>query len=263
MTDRIAARPLSESTVLIVGGTSGVGLASALKFAERGVVNLVIVGRDAVRGEHAVALLKARFPTARVTYIAADANIAKEAVRVVAATQKVFGRIDALVNSTVGPYPPVLLHRMPIDDIEPTLRQQIMAPLLMSRAVLPAMREVGGGVILNVSSDAGKLATPGESVIGAAMAGIIMFSRTLAIEAKRDGIRVNCLTPSLIEGTLTNQRMMRDEFTSKLLDKARQAARLGVCSADDLAEMIVFLASPAASRVTGQTISVNGGISAA
>jgi 2-hydroxycyclohexanecarboxyl-CoA dehydrogenase len=163
----------------------------------------------------------------------------------------------------VGPFPPALLHNTSIDDIQPILLGQIMGPLLMSRAVLPTMREAGGGVILNISSDAGKLATPGEAVIGAAMAGIVMFSRTLAIEAKRDGIRVNALTPSLIEGTLTNDRMMQDPFATKLFEKARGAANLGVVVPEDMADLIVFLSSPQAARITGQAISVNGGISAA
>lgn len=258
-----AGRPLEDSVVLITGGTSGVGLATALRFAERNVKGIVIVGRTIERGNAATQAITRRYPGIGVEFVAGDANRPADATEIVAATLRRFGRIDVLVNSTVGPYPPVLLFRMPIEDIEPTLMQQIMAPMVMSRAVLTAMREGGGGVILNVASDAGKLVTPGESVIGAAMAGIIMFSRTLSIEAKRDGIRVNTLTPSLIEGTLTNERMMADPFAAKLLGKARAAARLGVCTPDDLADMIVFLASPQAARVTGQAISVNGGISAA
>jgi 2-hydroxycyclohexanecarboxyl-CoA dehydrogenase len=168
-----------------------------------------------------------------------------------------------LLNSTVGPAGPTLLHQIPIEDVEQILLAQLMGPLLMSRAALPYMRERGAGSIINVASDAGKLATPGESVIGAAMAGIIMFTRTLAIEAKRNGIRVNVLTPSLIDGTLTNARMMTQPFAVKLFEKARQAAGLGVAVAEDLAELVVFLAGPQAARITGQAISVNGGISAA
>ena len=135
----------------------------------------------------------------------------------------------------------------------------------MSRAALPFMSQTGSGCIINVSSDAGKLATPGESVIGAAMAGIIMFSRTMAVEAKRNGIRVNVLTPSLIEGTLT-ACPYADAGTpslTKLFEKARQAANLGVVVAEDMADFIVFLAGPQAAKITGQAISINGGISAA
>lgn len=256
-------RTLQDSVVLITGGTSGVGLASAKRFAEVGVRKIMIVGRDLGRGDDARKAVRGRQSGVDVQFISADVNRSAEALRVVEATVREFGRIDVLLNSTVGPYGPTLLHKLPIEDIEPILLTQTMGPLLMSRAALPSMRENGGGVILNIASDAAKLATPGESVIGAAMAAIVMFTRTLAIEAKRNGIRVNALTPSLIEGTMTNARMMADPFAGKLFEKARQAASLGVCVADDLADTIVFLASPQAARITGQAISVNGGISAA
>jgi 2-hydroxycyclohexanecarboxyl-CoA dehydrogenase len=257
------ARPLHDCTVLIAGGTAGVGLASAAKFAASGVRRLAIVGRDAVRGQRARGALLADAPDAEVLFVSADVNRPEEATGVAREVHGRLGRIDVLLNSTVGPFGPKLLHKIQIEDIEPTVRLQLMGPLIMSRAVLPYMREDGGGVILNVSSDAGKLATPGETVIGAAMAGIIMFSRSLALEGKRDGIRVNALTPSLIEGTLTHERVMADEFSSKLFTKAREAAALGVVRPEDMAELIVFLASPQAAKITGQTISMNGGISAA
>lgn len=173
------------------------------------------------------------------------------------------GSVDVLVNSTVGPFAPTLFHKIPLEDILPIIVQQLMAPLYTCRVVLPWMQESGGGSIINIASDAGKLTTPGETVIGAAMAAIIMFSRALAMEAKRNGVRVNVLTPSVIIGTRTNELMMRDPFTSKLFEGAMRAAQLGVVVPDDLAALIVFLASPEAARLTGQAISVNGGISAA
>jgi NAD(P)-dependent dehydrogenase (short-subunit alcohol dehydrogenase family) len=95
------------------------------------------------------------------------------------------------------------------------------------------------------------------------MAAIVMFTRALAMEAKRDGIRVNVLTPSLIVGTPTGDRVLAEGFSKKLFTKASTMAHLGVAEPDDLAGLIVFLARPEASRLTGQAISVNGGISAA
>jgi NAD(P)-dependent dehydrogenase (short-subunit alcohol dehydrogenase family) len=262
-TERRPPVPLAECAVVIAGGTAGVGLASAHKFAEQGVRQLMIVGRDGSRGQQAQAAVLSAHPQVDVQFLAADANRAEEAHRICESAHKRFGALHVMVNATVGAAGPTLLHQIPIGDIEDILLAQIMGPLLMSRAALPYMRESGTGAIINVASDAGKLATPGETVIGAAMAGIIMFSRTLAIEAKRNGIRVNVLTPSLIEGTLTNARMMKQPFASKLFEKAREAASLGVAVAEDLAGLIVFLASPQAAKITGQAISVNGGISAA
>ena len=152
---------------------------------------------------------------------------------------------------------------MAVEDIAGILMGQALAPMHMTRAVLPVMREQRGGAIINIASDAGKVATPGETVLGSAMAAIVMFSRTVAIEGKRDGVRVNAITPSLIMGTPTGERSLEGGFSAKLFTKALQQAHLGATVPDDLAGLIVFLASPAAARLTGQAISVNGGISAA
>jgi 2-hydroxycyclohexanecarboxyl-CoA dehydrogenase len=100
-------------------------------------------------------------------------------------------------------------------------------------------------------------------VIGAAKAAIVMFTRTIAIEEKRYGIRANALTPSLVYGTASTERITADGFSGKLFARAAQQAQLGVPTADDIAALTVFLCGPAAARLTGQAISVNGGISAA
>ena len=139
----------------------------------------------------------------------------------------------------------------------------VLAPVVTpARAVYPVMADQGGGCILLVASDAGKTATPGEVAIGAAMAGIAMFARAMAIEVKRQGIRVNCLTPSIVRGTSLYDKLMADPFASKLFQKAEAMAHLGVAEPEDLAHLATFLASPAAAKITGQTISVTGGISA-
>jgi NAD(P)-dependent dehydrogenase (short-subunit alcohol dehydrogenase family) len=119
-----------------------------------------------------------------------------------------------------------------------------------------------GSAIVNVASDAAKVPTPGESVIGAAMAGIAMFSRTFAMEAKRQKIRINVVTPSLVKNTLTHDRLMADRFSSKLFEKAIERAHLGVPDPADVAAAILFLLSPQSAKITGQVISVNAGISA-
>lgn len=254
---------LDTSGVAITGGTSGVGLATALRFAEAGVRRIALLGRNAERGEAARQAVMAAHPDAQVLFVAADANRVDQVNRAVGQVTAAMGSIDVLVNSTVGTFVPTLFHELPIEDVEPLLIQQMLAPLLMSRAVLHGMRERGGGVIINIASDACKVPTPGEAVIGAAMAGIAMFSRGLALEAKRSGIRVNTLTPSLIQGTLTYDRVMADPFSARLFGSAVKQAHLGVVEPDDLAGLIVFLASPQGARLTGQTISVNGGISIA
>lgn len=254
---------LNEASVLITGGTSGVGLATAIDFARAGVPRIGLNGRDAARGAAACAAVLAEVPSARVEFFGGDCNDGSQARSVCEGARAAFGSVDVLVNSTVGPYGPKLFHNIEFEEIHAMVIKQLMAPILTSRMVWPWMRERKMGVIVNIASDAGKVATPGESVLGAAMAGIIMFSRGLAIEGKRDGIRVNCLTPSIIEGTITYGKVMADEFSGKLFGKAVKMAQLGVVQPEDLAAMIVFLAGPHGARLTGQAISINGGISAA
>lgn len=248
-------------TALIVGGSSGVGLATAHRLAAQGIANIAIAARSTERGEAAAADLAAKGVDAR--FFACDANDPAAAVGLAAAVEAAFGGIDLLVVSTAAAVLPRLLGDIEPADISRILVDQAAAPMVMSRAVLPGMRARQSGAIVVVASDAAKSATPGETVIGAAMAAITMFARAMAMEVKRDGIRVNIVTPSLIGGTPIYERLMADEFSARLFGKAAKLASLGVADADDVAATIAFLCSPDAARITGQAISVNGGISAA
>jgi len=256
-------RAYSESAVLIAGGTSGVGLACALRFADAGVRRLALLARDAERGEAARLAVARHCPDAQVVFVAADACDADRTQAAVTAAHEALGTLDVLVSSVTGTYRPELLHRIPMTDIASILLTQALPPMLLTRAVLPVMAAQGGGSIVNIASDAAKVATPGESVLGGAMAAIVMFSRVAAIEAKRNGIRVNAVTPSLIAGTPTADHVLSDGFSKNLFEKAASLAHLGVAEPDDLASLVVFLGGPGAARLTGQAISVNGGISAA
>jgi NAD(P)-dependent dehydrogenase (short-subunit alcohol dehydrogenase family) len=249
--------------VLITGATSGVGLATAKQFVSAGVTKLMIVGRNEDRGRKALDAVRALAPKARIEFLSADVRSVEQALSTVQRATDALGSVDVLVNSTVSPYTPELLHNSPIESIGPTLVEQALAPMLMCRAVLPSMRERRGGAIINIASDAAKVPTPGETVLGAAMAAIVMFSRTLAMEAKRDGIRVNTLTPSLIAATGSWDRNMdKGGFSQKLFERVAKLAHLGLTQPEDLAALIVFLASPEAAHITAQVISVNSGISA-
>lgn len=256
-------RDYEESAVLIAGGSSGVGLASARGFLDAGVRRLALLGRNPERGEAARVSLLEHCPGAQVEFVAADAGDRTQVDRAVAEVQRSLGGLDVLVSSVTTTYKPELLHRTPPDDMAGILLGQALPPMLLTRAVLPFMREQGGGSVVCIASDAAKVATPGESVLGAAMAAIVMFTRVAALEAKRDGIRVNALTPSLIAGTATAENVLKDGFSKKLFEKAAEQAHLGVAEAHDIAAMVVFLGGPATAKLTGQAISVNGGISVA
>lgn len=256
-------RSYAEAAVVVAGGSSGIGLASALRFVDAGVRRLALMSRDPGRGERAAALVRARSAGTQVVHIPFDAAVPASVEQGIARAHDHLGAVDVLVSSISAPaYRPELLHLTPIDDLPEMLVAQACPPMLLSRAAVPIMAAQGGGSIVNVASDAAKAPTPGEAVLGAAMAAIVMFTRTLAIEGKRNGIRANVVTPSLVSGTPTTDRVLREGFSKRLFDKAALLADLGVATPEDQAELVVFLGGPAAARLTGQAISVNGGISA-
>jgi NAD(P)-dependent dehydrogenase (short-subunit alcohol dehydrogenase family) len=252
---------LSDAAIVITGGTSGIGLETAMQFIDAGARKVAINGRNAERGGKARDAIRARATGADVLFVQGDMGRTADAETLARQAVERFGRIDVLVTCAGGNHAPRLFHETPIEQVASTASDYLDATLHACRAALPAMM-VAGGAIINVASDAAKFPTPGESVIGAAMAGIAMFSRTLAMEAKRSGIRVNAVTPSLVADTMTYARVTEGGFSAKLFEKAAKAAHLGIAEPRDLAALIVFLASPQAARLTGQVISVNGGISA-
>jgi NAD(P)-dependent dehydrogenase (short-subunit alcohol dehydrogenase family) len=256
------AKPIEDSAVVVLGGSAGVGLETAMQLVERGA-RIVLLGRNESRGTVACAAVRERAPKADVRFVQVDASDADAAARSAEEARALHGSIDILVCATGPSHPPQLLHTIPITEMSLRIDEIILPPLHMMHAVLPAMREQKGGSIINVASDAAKTATPGETLIGAAMAAIVMFSRAAALEEKRHGIRINLLTPSLIAGTPGAALIANDPFAARLFEKAARMAHLGVAEAGDLAAMAVFLAGPAARRITGQAVSINGGISVA
>ena len=158
---------------------------------------------------------------------------------------------------TTGPsHPPQLLERVPIEAIQQRLNELLFPLLHMMHAVLPVITTQRSGVIVNVASDAAKVATPRRNADRRGDGGDPYVLQGGGAR-RRSGIRINVLTPSLIAGTPGAALISANSFSAKMFQKAAAMAHLGVAEADDLAAMAVFLASPAARRVTGQAISVN------
>ncbi|MGB6243397.1 MULTISPECIES: SDR family oxidoreductase [Gordonia] len=259
----VLVRRLEDSGAVIVGGTAGIGLHSALALARAGVKDIVLVGRSAERAGRAKEAFAAA-GLAEPSYVQGDAGTADGAIEIIEAARALLPALDILITSVAADVEPTLFKDIPTDDIARTLTSLALPGMQLASAALPSMRAQGGGTIINVASDAGKTATPGEAVIGAAKAALIMFTRSIAIEEKRHGIRANVLTPSLVHGTDSTERITSGgSFSAKLFASAAKQAALGVPDADDVGALAAFLCSPEAARLTGQAISVNGGISAA
>jgi 2-hydroxycyclohexanecarboxyl-CoA dehydrogenase len=244
---------------LVTGSTSGIGLATAELFARCGADSVILNGRDAAVGLAQAERIAALAPACNVRFVAADYADQGQVDALFAAIPK----LDILVHTATGGGPPDLFMNTDPDDWQRTLEGKLISLMRCCRLAIPMMQAVGGGAIVSVASDAAKLATPGESVIGAAFAGNAMLVKTLAVELSRHNIRANVVTPSITRNTKTYDAVMAGEFSRKLFLKAETRARLGVPVPENVAPIIAFLASPLASHITGQVVSANGGISVA
>jgi NAD(P)-dependent dehydrogenase (short-subunit alcohol dehydrogenase family) len=178
-------------TVLVTGGSRGLGFALARLLAERGS-NLVIAAR------HADELDRARRALEKHTAVVAVAgDVSEDAERIAAAGLERFGGIDVLVNnaSELGPSPMPPVADLPWQVMERILRVNVTAPMHLTQLVLPSMRTRGRGTILNISSDAGVNAYPGWGGYGASKAALEHLSRVLAAELGGSGIRVLLVDP--------------------------------------------------------------------
>jgi 2-hydroxycyclohexanecarboxyl-CoA dehydrogenase len=245
---------------LVTGGSGGIGLHVAGQLAEAGAY-VFINGRSAERGEQAVA--KLRETGQDVHFIAGDCASYQDVAAVVEGARSQAGRLDILISAgaegVAGPTP---FAEMTPGQIEGEFRARLLPRIFPVHAALPALREHGGSVVL-LTTDAGRYATPGESVLGAVGASVIIMTKVLAKEFGRDQIRVNTIALSLTSDTPTWDRAFAGEgFWRDLGSKVVGRFPFGRApSADEAAAVAVFLASDAAAQVTGQTISVNGGLS--
>jgi 3-oxoacyl-[acyl-carrier protein] reductase len=248
---------------LVTGSTSGIGLATAELIGRAGAAAVVLNGRDADAGRAIAQRLAVDTGRSCFRFIGADYRDQARSEALFAEIGETCGGLDVLIHTATGGGLPELFMKIDPADWQDTLEGKLISLMRCCRLAIPMMQARGGGAIVSVASDAAKLATPGESVIGAAFAGNAMFIKTLAVEHARDGIRANVVTPSITRDTRTYDAVMEGEFSRKLFQKAERRARLGVPVPGDIAPIIAFLASPLASHITGQVVSANGGISVA
>lgn len=257
------ARMFEGKVALLTAATSGIGLATATLLASAGARAIVINGRNTTSGAKAVARIQAAAPGADVTFLAGDLCDPQRASEICNRVIEDNGTIDVFVHAGGAEISPKLFVDLDPDNYRALIDGHFTSLLHCCRVVAPAMIRQTKGSIVVIASDAGKIATPGESVIGSMKAAVIMFVRTLALELSRHGVRANCITPSLVSQTKAHDRVMSSEFSRKIFEKAALRARLGVPTPENIAPLAVFLASAMSSHITGQAISVNGGISVA
>jgi 2-hydroxycyclohexanecarboxyl-CoA dehydrogenase len=241
-------------TVLVTGAASGIGLATATAFAQAGA-RVILTDVNAAAGDRAVTALQAAggdaaFLQLDVTQLA-SANAVAERVR----TE--IGRLDVLVNAAGWDIIQPFVDNTP-EYWDKVVALNYMGPVNVTRAMLPLLFDSGSGRIVNVASDAGRVGSYGETVYAGAKGGVIAFTKSLAREVTRKGVRVNCVCPGPTDTPLfaTQPQKMQDALVGAIPMK-----RLG--KASEVADVVLFFASDRSSFVTGQVLSVSGGLTMA
>jgi 3-oxoacyl-[acyl-carrier protein] reductase len=238
--------PLTGRTVLVTGGTKGIGKGIAGVFARAGA-NVVIVGRDRERGEAAGQELGAR-------YVIADVAKAADCERMVAETVDEFGSLDVLC-ANAGVFPDVKLEDMSEQDIDAIFATNVKGTMLSVKACLGALERGGHGRVILTSSITGPITGyPGWSHYGATKAAQIGFLRTAAIELAARNITINAVMPGNIVTEGLDELGPQYRATMEAMIPQR---RLG--TVEDIGNTALFLATDEAGYITGQTIVVDGG----
>jgi len=252
---------LSGKVALVTGASRGVGLRIAERLAAAGA-SVTISGRTPAHGEAALATLRHIAPDA--AFVAGDCASYEGARAAVAGALRGGERLDILVSSGAeGPFGPKPFSDMAPDEIEASYRTRFLPRVFPVHAALAALRASDGAAVLMVTTDAARHPTPGESIIGAVGAGVILLTKALARELSRDRIRVNGIALTLTSDTPSWDRIFSEEsFERGLFSKALARFPAGRApEAAEVARVAVFLVSEDAAQVTGQTVSVNGGLS--
>jgi 2-hydroxycyclohexanecarboxyl-CoA dehydrogenase len=249
-------RPLSGRRAAITGGGRGIGRATALRLAELGA-DVAVIARtqtqlDAVAREierHGV----------RGLAVSADLTTYSACRQAIHSVHRALGGIEILVNNAgwtlTSPFleeTDAYWHRV-VDS-------NLWSTIYCSRAALEWMAEHDGGVIVNVASDAGRVGTSGETVYAAAKGGVIAFTRSLAREAASHRVRVNCVSPGPTETEVLAENRGDPAQAGRIDRMIRLIPMRRVAQPEEIADAVAFFCSDASRYITGQVLSVSGGL---
>ncbi len=242
---------ISGRSVLVTGGTKGIGKGLAAGFAAEGA-KVVITGRNAELGGQAAADLTAAGGT--VSYVAGDVSDPASCAAAVAAARDRHGGLDVLCCNA-GIFPAAPLHEMTQAELDEVLSVNLKGTIFMVQAALPALTESGRGRVIVTSSITGPVTGfTGWTAYGASKAGQLGFIRSAALEFARSGITINAILPGNIATEGLDE--MGPEYL-RSMEAAIPMRRLG--SVADIASAALFFATDEAAYITGQTLVVDGG----
>ncbi|QRG09610.1 SDR family oxidoreductase [Xanthobacter dioxanivorans] len=239
-----------DKIVVVTGAASGIGHACARAFAEAGA-RVALTDVNVPAGEAAAGAVQA---TGDVRFLPLDVTDRASAAALAARIEAEFGRLDVLVNAAGWDIIQPFMENSP-EYWEKIVALNFMGPVQVTRALLPLLFASGSGRIVNVASDAGRVGSYGETVYAGAKGGIIAFTKSLAREVVRKQVRVNCICPGPTDTPLfaSQSDKMREALTNAIPMKR-------VAQPSEIADAVLYFASDRSSFITGQVLSVSGGL---
>lgn len=239
---------LAGRVCLITGGAQGIGAACARRFFQDGA-QVIVLDVDTVRGQEVADEVAGCF-------VACDVGDSKQITDAVAEAIRSHGRIDVLVNNA-GIARPADLLEVTEEDFDAVLNVNLKGPFLMAQAVARQMASAGRGSIINLSSVNATLTMPTIASYNISKGGINQLTRVFALALAERGVRVNAVAPGTIATEMATTSVLADETARRRAMSRTPMGRFG--EPDEVAHVIAFLASDAASYITGEIIVVDGG----
>ena len=248
---------LNGKTAIVTGGARGIGKGITLTLAKQGA-DVAIV--DILPDEATKTASEVEKLGRKSLAIKCDATKKEEADQAVKKAVDTFGQVDILVNN-IGYDQIVFFVKTDPDFWNKIIDINYKSVLNFTRAVLDHMMPRNYGRIINIGSDAGRVGSMGESVYAGTKGAVIAFGKTMARELARNQITVNCVCPGPTPTPLTDDMKQNSEFAAKIMDSMHKVIPLGrMGTPEDIAAAVAYLASDEAEFVTGQTLSVSGGL---
>lgn len=240
-----------DKVVIVTGATSGIGVGVAKAFAKEGA-SVILVGRNIEKGKNIEQEIIST--GAKATFIQCDVSNAEEVQKMVEKAVETFGKIDILFNNAGVMLQSMEIERMPLEDWQKTMDINLTGTFLVSKYAKPYIVKEKGNIINNASIAGLQHYAAGRSyAYSASKAAVIQFSHQMAKNYGEEGVRVNCICPGIVDTPILGTRN-REEYAQRVPLKR-------LATPEDVAKIVLFLASDEANYLTGVVLPIDGGVS--